>query len=170
MRFIGIMMLGLFMALPNPAPATFHTWRINELYSNADGTVQFIEFHEASGFNGQHLLAGHSLNSIQGGATKTFQFPNNLPNSLTAGRFFLVATQGFADLGIVTPNYIVPAGFLFTDGGTLNFDIVDSVPYTTLPADGVSSVDRNGATAVNSPTNYAGTSGSTRVFADDFES
>ena len=42
------------------AHATFHTYRISELYSNVDGSVQFIDLKEAFGFNGQNFLAGHN--------------------------------------------------------------------------------------------------------------
>ena len=40
------------LALAATAPwsaATFHTFRIDQLYSNADGSVQFIVLLEASG-------------------------------------------------------------------------------------------------------------------------
>jgi hypothetical protein len=70
-----------------------------------------------------------------------------------------IATAGFAALGIVTPDYIVPAGFLFTDGATVNYAGVDSVTYGALPVDGTSSLNRSGMMGVNSPTNFAGQSG-----------
>jgi hypothetical protein len=41
------------------AQASFHTFAIDEIYSNADGSVQFIVLHEAQGADGQNLLAGH---------------------------------------------------------------------------------------------------------------
>lgn len=77
----------------------------------------------------------------------------------------LIATQGFADLGVVTPDFIVPSGFLFVDGGTLNFAGVDgdvnyyTVAYTVLPTDGTMSWNIDGSTGVNSPTNFAGSTG-----------
>lgn len=36
--------------------ANFHTFIINEIYSNADGTIQFIELREAQGATGQNFL------------------------------------------------------------------------------------------------------------------
>jgi hypothetical protein len=33
----------LLLALALPAGATFHLWRMTELYSSADGKVQFLE-------------------------------------------------------------------------------------------------------------------------------
>ena len=72
----------------------------------------------------------------------------------------LIATQAFANLGIVTPDFIVPAGFLFTSGGTLNFGNVDTITYGALPADGINSLTRTSTQATASPTNFAGTTGS----------
>jgi Ca2+-binding RTX toxin-like protein len=91
--------------------------------------------------------------------THSFTFPANLPSESTADTSVLIATQGFADLGIVTPNYIVPAGFLFTSGGTLNFAGADIVTYTALPTDGTHSVNRSGVVATATPTNFAGATG-----------
>ena len=145
--------------LASGASATFHTFVIEELYSDASGAVQFIELHEASGLNGQDLLAGHTLTSSSGATTRVYTFPTNLPNNLTANKRVLIATQAFANLGLVTPDYIVPAPFLFPGGGTLNYALVDSFVYPALPADGVSAFYRNGAIAPNLATNYAGQSG-----------
>jgi Ca2+-binding RTX toxin-like protein len=132
---------------------TFHLYDINELYSNADGSVQFIEL-TIGGFNGESFWGGHTITVTQGATVNSFTFPSDLPNTQTANRPVLIATQAFADLGIVTPNFIVPAGFLFTNGGTVNFAGADIVSYTSLPTDGTLSINRTGVTAVNSPTNF----------------
>jgi hypothetical protein len=140
------------------AHAAFHLWQINEIYSNADGSVQFVELATLSG--GQQFLAGHAITSGQTGAqSKTFQFPNNLPGD-TTNRSFLIGTQGFAALNVMEPDFIVPDGFLFTTNGTVNFADVEIVSYATLPTTGGLSINASGATAVNSPKNFAGVSGS----------
>ena len=61
------------------AHATFHTYVINEIYSNADGTVQFVELREALGESGQNFFAGIRLVSSSGTSQQTFTFPGNLP-------------------------------------------------------------------------------------------
>jgi hypothetical protein len=139
------------------ARATFHLWQLNEIYSNADGTVQYVEL--ITGAGGQEFIAGHTLTSSQGATTRSFTFPSNLPAD-SAGRTFLVGTAGFAALGLVTPDYIVPDGFLFTTNGRVNFAGVDSVSWVALPIDGVLSISHSGAVAVNSPKNFAGVTGS----------
>lgn len=166
-NLIGRILFGcaLLIGMIGKADATFHTFRINELYSSADGKVQFVELVEGSGFDGQNLWAGHALTSSNGIATNTFVFSNNLPSPATANRMVLVATQGFADLGIVQPDYIIPAGFLFTSGGTIDFAGVSSVGYASLPVDGTLSRNADGTTGVNSPTNFAGARGSIQAMA-----
>jgi hypothetical protein len=41
-----------------PASPSFHLFQINEFYSNASGSVQFIELLEGFGANGQRFLTG----------------------------------------------------------------------------------------------------------------
>ena len=98
---------------------SFHLFHINEVYSNANGTVQFIEFEGDA--NGQDEWAGHKITSTDGVTTNTFNITTNLPSETTTNMSVLVATQGFAELGIVTPDYIVPNGFLFTVSGAVSF-------------------------------------------------
>ena len=143
------------------ANASFHTFQVDELYTNADGTVQFIELHEAFDADNEQFLSGHIITVKQGPTTHSFTFPNDLPNGNTAGAHVLIATPGFAQLGIVTPDYIVPAGFLFVAGAsTVDYASVDSLTYPPLPTDGVRSLNRDGTTGINSPTNFAGQTGS----------
>lgn len=138
---------------------SFHLYTINELYSNADGSIQFIEMAVGNA-NNEGFWAGLSLGSSQGGTVHTYTFPANLPSEATANTKVLIATQGFANLGIVSPDFIIPAGFLFSNGGTLNYAGVDTVSYGQLPTDGVTSLDRNGNPQTVSETNFAGATSS----------
>ncbi len=157
--------------------ASFHTFRIEQIYSNADGTVQFIVLRESAGANGENLWHGQQLTSTRAGVTNTFTFPNDLPrgddqycagyyctptSSPTANKRVLVATLGFEALGIVAPDYVIPNGFLPTDGGTVNYAGVDQVTYAALPTDGTNSINRNGVAMQNLATNFAGKSASAR--------
>jgi hypothetical protein len=150
------------------ASASFHLWRVNELYSNADGTVQFVEFREIGAANGEEFVGGQPLVSARGNDIHRYAFPTDLPGNATANRFFLAATQGFANLGIVAPDFIIPDGFLFVQGGTLRYGQlegpyssgpVDTITYPALPTDGATSIDRNGTPQAASPTNFAGATG-----------
>src|SRR6266851_5406219 len=183
------------------ALAEFHTFQIEEIYSNASGTVQYIVMHESQGANGENLWVGHTLMATHAGVTKTFTFPNNLPSGATAGSRVLIATQGFAvkDLaspsyyppppppppqppptptpppppppppGMVTADYVIPNGFLATDGGVINYAGVDQMTYVSLPTDGVNALYRSGAISPNLATNFAGRSGSVMGTAANYE-
>lgn len=149
-----------------PAFASFHLWDIQEIYSNSDGTVQFIELFTTADF--QNALSGRMIISSQGGSSVQFVFPGSLEISLsgitqfTASRHILLATAAFASQpGAVKPEFILPDGFLFSPGGAVEFVLADSQSYTMLPTDGILSLNfPSGAAGVNSPTNFAGDQGS----------
>jgi len=138
------------------AAASFHLWSMDELYSNADGSVQFLEMTALA--PGQQFFAGHTLTVTQGGTVHTFTAPSGLPGD-SSGRRMIFATQGFANLGVVTPDYIVPNGFFFLGNGTINWADADVWTYASLPSDGTLSLNRNGSTSANSPQNFAGQAG-----------
>ncbi|MFO1323749.1 MAG: hypothetical protein U1F15_06765 [Burkholderiales bacterium] len=143
------------------AEAAFHQFRIEQMFTNADGSVQFVVLHESFGANGENLWNGQALLATPaGGAARAFVFPNNLPSGSTANRRVLVATPGFAALGVVTPDYTMPAGFLPFPGGTLSYAGVHTVTYTALPTDGTHALTAAGTVVANVATNFAGASGS----------
>jgi hypothetical protein len=169
-KLVAALAVAVVAALPAPAPATFHLFQLHELFSTADGEVQFVVLRESAGANGENLLAGHALSATHGGATRVFTFPTNLPSSATANRFVLIASQGYADLrtapvpmNLPAPDYIMPNRFLPTDLGTVDYAGVDTMSYAALPTDGTASLRRNGTTGPNVATNFAGTSGSVLV-------
>jgi hypothetical protein len=155
---------------PAVANATYHTYVIDELFSNADGTVQYVVLREALGMDGENLLAGKALTSTHGGFTKSYSFTRNLPGGGMCGPYgydcmaptahtrVLIATDGFTALGLVTPDYVIPNGFLPVDGGTLNYAGVDQLAYAALPTDGLNALYRDGTTRKNHATNFAGDS------------
>ena len=163
--FRGLVAPGLLL-FASVAWAEFHTYKIEQIYSNADRTVQYLVMHESIGANGENFWAGHPLQATHGSATKTFVFPSNLPGGMclvygcegapTADTRVLIATQGFADLGILTPDYVVPNGFFATDGVTVNYAGVDQVTFPSIPTDGTNAITRSGTMVPNVATNYAG--------------
>jgi hypothetical protein len=158
-RFIAV--FAAAFAFAQGAGAAFHLFKIEQIFSNADGTVQFVVLHESFGANGEQFLSNHQLKATHAGVTNSFTFLNNLPSSATAGRRVLIATQGFAALGIVAPDYVMPNGFLPTGAGTLNYaESSDIIGYGALPTDGVTAIARNGTAIPNVATNFAGQSAS----------
>jgi hypothetical protein len=169
-RIRQVCMLALCLGISAAANATFHLWRITQLYSNADGTVQFIELTALA--SGQQFIAGHTITSSHGATTRSYTFPTILPDDTatsidgyygpaTTYKSFVIGTQGFAALGVVTPDYVVPNGFLFTANGVVNYaESADIFSYASLPTDGSRALNRNGTTGPNLPQNFAGASGS----------
>ena len=141
---------------------SFHLYDITEIFSNADGSVQFIELRVGAS-NGESFWTGKTITVTQNGVTHSFTFPNDLPSTQTANTSVLIATQGFANLGVVTPNYIVPAGFLFQGSGSVNFAGVDLFNYSNLPTNGTLSLSVGNVSGTNSPTNFAGQTGTVSV-------
>ena len=156
-----------FLIVVTPAKADLHTWAINEIFSNAAGNVQFIEMRELFGSNGQDKLATSSsfahtfdTNAIN----PAYTYLTDLPNAATANKLFLMATSDFDALpNSPTPDYIIPNNFFFVTGDTLNFsEGVSTFTFTNgqLPLNNSSSLNRDFSTGLNSPTNFAGVTGS----------
>ena len=79
------------LLLPSSLQAENHKWLISEIYSNADGTIQFVELVD-DGDNEGHMLSQTTLST----AVSSFSFPNNLPTNIdTSNRRVLIATAGF---------------------------------------------------------------------------
>src|SRR5574337_389676 len=156
--FVRALGFAAFALVATQAQATFHLWVVDQIYSDSTGNVQFVELFTSAG--GQEFVAGHGITASSGtNPAHMFTFPTDLPGD-TTNRHFLIATQGFAALGIVKPDYVVPNGFLYMPAGTINYAGVDIVNYTNLPTDGTHSIDATGNVRVNSATNFAGQTGS----------
>lgn len=173
---LAIIVLGMS---PGTALAGIHTWDVSEVFSNADGTIQFVELMEANGGNTEGGVGNGSIASNG----ESFSWTNGAVTN-TANKFYLVATQGFADLpGAPTPDAIIAPGsvpFFDTTGDSVSFVIYDTCTFGPVPTDGVGSFDCvTNSAAVNSPTNFAGQTGSvdasgspasiTLNHVDDFE-
>jgi hypothetical protein len=152
----------LLFLLAQPADAFFHRWRITEIYSNAEGTVQYAVLLGLA--DGNAGVGGHDVRATGGGVTRRFTLPRDLPAD-SGERRMLIGTQGFAALGGVQPDYIVPNGFLTTPAGTIDWaDGSDTWNYSGLPTDGALALARDGTTRPNAPTNYAGVTAPVKLY------
>lgn len=143
-------------------------WDIHEVFSSSDGSVQFIELIAAE--NDQQALNGTTLSSFDTG--NEFTFDHDLASASTAGRSLLLGTTAFAALpGAPTPDFIIPAQFFsFADGTSDALVYGGSLmpingPGFALPLDGLHSLEEDGSSPVNSPTNFAGDTGTIRVWS-----
>ena len=168
----------------SPAEASFHLWKIQEVFTNYDGSVQFVEL--VTNFDGQNFLAEHTLTATSDGTAVVYTMPSNIVSN-DAQDTLLLATAGFGALtggSAIPPDYpAVPLPNRFFDpyaaSITLNFMGFDAITFagSAIPKDGITSLyDINltvGQTlilGVNSPKNSTGQSGFVNVPpAGDFD-
>jgi hypothetical protein len=186
---LGAMVCAAVVLLASvPVRASSHLWEITEVFSNADGSVQYIELSTTSA--GQTALSGHTIVARANGVpTATFTFSGNLTGNTVDGHV-LIATASFGTLpGAVTPDFILPCGFLPLDATVVGIDFVGSDQLTfadtALPRNGTDSLTATAGgilgTAPSSPRNFAGVTGALTgpvccapgcpdpIFADGFE-
>jgi hypothetical protein len=170
------------------ARAAFHLWNVKEVFSNSDGSVQFIEMFD--NFAGETAVNGFKLRSNSDGVIKEFTFPANLVNS-TPGHM-LIATPGFGSLtGGVAPTFTFDQSstaltlpFFNPNAANITFTFTGSNDTMTLtgaslPKDGIRSLtDANASgfpnptstnsSGVNSPTNLLGAAGGINLSSGDY--
>ena len=141
---------GLFVC--ERAYGIFHLWEIRQIYSNADGSVQFIQLFNPS--SNEEFVAGQTIFTYRDGGEdqQSYTFPSNLDTGgqSTAGRFMLLATGPIAG---VEPDFIIPQNFIrVVFENTATFDMENMawasphniLTYDFIPTDGFRSLDRNG--------------------------
>jgi len=172
--------LALFLSFGGAKPsahAGFHLWQVKEVFTNASGSVQFVEMFDS--FSGEVFTNGFTLTANSDGNIKTFTFPSNLSGS-TPGSL-LIATTGFGSLsGGITPDFTFSQGgvsgtFFNPNATNLSFTFSgsgDSMSFAgaSLPKDGFNSLTDAGASGIppgtpnissggNSPVNLSGNKG-----------
>ncbi len=159
---MGVMMAGALLS--TQSRAAFHLWEISQVFSNADGSVQYIELFNNANFE-QFLSGQQVIVSRDGGQDQqSFTFPSNLPSSSTAGRNVLLATGTIAG---VEPDYIIPENFIhidFQSNAMVSLPFSDlgtaDITYSEIPTDGWRSLNVSGTIrAPATVTNFAGDTG-----------
>ena len=139
----------------------FHLWHVKEVFSNADGSVQFVEMFDS--FSNENFVTGFTLSSNSDGVIKNFVFPGD-PDGNSANKHMLIATSGFGLLtGAVTPDFTFDQGGVvgaFFNPNATNITISfngsgDSMSFTgaTLPKNGINSLTDAGASRISPGTN-----------------
>ena len=153
------LILSAGLLLPTASLAGVHTWDVNEVFSNADGTIQFVELFEANGTAGETGVGNGTVSTTT--PPKSHSFGNGPVVGPTTNKTYLLATAAFAALpGAPVPDEIIPNGllpFFFNPAGdTVKFIVYDSWTFPAIPTDGVQSLHRLTGVGPNSPKNYAG--------------
>ena len=153
-RLVGCMLVGL-MAIATIKVA-HAKWAVEQVYSNANGTIQFIVFVA----DGEPGCDDAWLLSVHDGTINGIRWDRH-PDATRSGRL-LVATDGFAALTRLQPDLGVADAFLAGVGGAIQFCDAE-FRYASLPSDGVVALDRSGSLVRNVATNSAGDSASVTV-------
>lgn len=155
-KFIIPSACGLLAA--QTAFAGAHTWDVVEVFSNADGTIQFVEIREMAGTPGEVNLNGLSVTSDANGVIWTFTA--NLVGPST-NKSILLGTAAFAALpGAPTPDHIIDPNSFNIAGDTVRYGPYDAFTFPAVPTNCVNSMNDGGIVAPNTPKNYAGQTGS----------
>lgn len=157
------------MAIATPASAGSHLWRFSEFYSSPNRQIQFIEMQEIGGSNDETRIEFHwyATNTFNQNHSQVLGTP--LPFG-TAHKKFLVGSASYAALpGVPAPDYILPDGVIQPTGDTIVWWFYQTltIPPNTMPMDGTNSLrvidpanpGLGFSTGLNSPTNYAGQTG-----------
>jgi len=151
----------LVISLPLiPAYSLFDLWKIKEVFSNADGSIQYIELFTTS--ISQQFISGHSLTATSDGSTNIFPYTSN-SGSPTANQHLLIATPGFSAIaGVPPPDFTIPAMFFDPTASTITIIHAGFDTFTfsgsDIPLDGFQSLNPNLSTSDGSPTNFSGVS------------
>ncbi|MDA0273615.1 MAG: hypothetical protein O3C68_10240 [Proteobacteria bacterium] len=156
MRKYSVLLGFVVLFTGSGAFASHRGWLMAEAYSNADGTLQFVEMVSSTAGHNQlsccYMVAGNAATGVD-----TPFKPSNLSTSDTKGRSLLFATAGFeAAFGIV-PDYIIPDNFLTITSGDVFYN--DTLTWSSLPTDGFSSLKKVGngqEVSPATPKNFSG--------------
>ena len=155
----------LLICLPGSAAyATFHLIDVNEVYTNADGTVQYVELISRGPLQtnlGPTRIVARNADGTA--STLVVNFSAAFTGSLNNGDTLLIATPGFQAVAGFAPDFVMPADSLISfpagriafqdDAGTSTVDSVAyglytgantgfGLPALDLPCDGNQSLHR----------------------------
>jgi hypothetical protein len=163
----GIAGAGIGLVICSTAQAGSHLWRFGEFYTSLDRSVQFIEMQEIGGSDNEVAIGNHWFETNSYNADHSDLLDTDLPFG-TANKKFLVGTESYAALpGVPAPDYIVPDGIIDPTGDTVIWWFYQTIeiPPGVMPSDGVHSISvvdplaPSYSVEVNSPTNFAGETG-----------
>jgi len=138
-RTVRAALVGVVLSIgAQQASAAFHLIDINEVYSNADGTVQYVELVALSSSQTQLQLTRLVVRSADGSTvTIVLDLAEAFP-SLGLGGTVLIATDGFEAAAGFAPDYVIPNHALIPfPSGRVTFEadpsqggtIIDGVAY-----------------------------------------
>lgn len=153
----------MIIASTSVTRAAFHLWDVVEVYSSADGSVQFIEMRAQSGGQENLSCCGTRITSTNSLGSSFVIFGTNLPGD-SLNKSCIIGTSNLASIpGGVVPNYVIPPNFIRKPVGGGDAAVIFSgnsstAVFTNLPSDGRSALLRVGSSMIevstNSPRNF----------------
>lgn len=139
------------------------SWTLNEVYSNENGTVLFIELISGGVVNTN--ISGQVITATSDGNSRSFVIPNNLPPTTTSPATLLLATSNLSQIpGYVTQDFTLPSFFFDSRAVSITIDYAGTSQITfngtDLQLDDQStSIDAFNQAMTNSPKNYSDETG-----------
>lgn len=138
------------------------TFTIAKLYSDQPGDVQYIELHDTSTDGNVGPLAGSVITVRHADVVKRYVIPTDPPPGFQFGGTLLLATvddvnndDWWGPVPVIPPDYIMPARFLPTDGGTIDLDGEDPWTFDSLPTEGSLALLRSGETTTSTTHSFS---------------
>lgn len=133
-------------------------YRIEELFSSADGKLQFVQLVNVD----RNKLAGATLTTTDGSTTKAFTFPTT-PHFPEPPRteYVLIISQSLSErtdpsVWVIQWDYVMPDGFLPVNGGTIILEGIERWDFRRVPTDGFSALYQPGEIGVHQANSSAG--------------
>lgn len=163
-----LFVVAALVAAAAPPARAASSYRVEQLYSNLDGSIQHIRLRESAGRDGEQAIGGLTITVTGGGVTKSYTIPRDLWWPTTAGTPVQISTAqtpyvccsatpwseeyleldagtgtGYA-LRSIADYPSLPERFLPIGGGTIRIEGVDTVDFPALPTNGFQALDRHG--------------------------
>lgn len=155
----GAFVFALSLMLFPHATLAFEEWKISEIFTSSDGRFQYIALSTSAA--NQNNLTGRAVTARDSSGTqeRVFVFPVGLTGP-TANRSVLLGTAALAQASGLAMDYVIPEGFLFSEGGSVNYANVQAIGYqdAELPKNGLQSLRPGVGLAAAAPVNFSGQS------------
>src|SRR5262249_5934557 len=148
-RVPGLARLALIITLSATVAPAVATYRIESLYSDQSGNIQYIELRESSIDGRVGSLAGSVIPVTHGKVVKRYVVASDPPAAFPAGGSLIISSaddwssDDFGPEPPLPPDYVMPMRFLPTDGGTIDLDGQDPWQFDALPTDGLTALSRS---------------------------
>ena len=148
----------LLLAATFAAPVSAASWRIAQVFSNQDGSTQFVRITRGPGADADDP-AEAALTVTQGDRVRRYALPRAAFAALSSGDVVIGASPEIPGRGLSVPIFeysgcciaaarldvVLPPRFLFVDGATIDLAGVDRFTYEALPTDGANALYRDGS-------------------------